>query len=950
MGLQWEQGLRILSLFPPLQIFTLQWAPTFLAQSRSFCKKIEIGASFIPIPWIQKDGKGFGAFNAMGRHGPLLQMKGSERTRYLDGAFRVVKKTFAFAGALFIFLVVTKSAWALVYVEVEGSYLYFPKSEERIGSRLAEHLPDMLSFLSNWGLSIKPGFHIVLDEDLDLPEVEVHVTPHREIRIPLRAPGVLEDGYTEKDPWSYFLFKGLCLQAIYGIRSGIPGFLYRGFGEIMSPNVIIPPWLEDGICNLLYAHYGQREIQDPMEAAVFQTSPPPDLEIISNHPQIWPGHNGYRIYGKPFLSWLYQEYGWNKIFEFLEVHGEGIIPIEVDFKAREVFGKTGIALWDDFQKAYGRKPRGPEGLLITGYWGKPFVYWNRSGVYPGKTQVRRRGRYGAAELDGTLWVSQYEGGASRIYKYTKGTALPVGMKHVWDPAPGGVAVTRKGSVPHLILFPDDGKGGFRRSRKSDLTQATWVKGPTGVIQMSGPVQNDQGRIAVAANLEGNWDIWIYDGQWRRLTKTPSIELDPWWENGTLVYASNLSGRFQIHGAGCAQITHAEHVALLPRQGTYLDLHEKGWRLETYQIDRAASTPQGEPIDRDHDTTGETPDLETKPYTPLKSIWPNYIRPDAFAAVTDFQIGLATKGRDVTGKYLLDGGLRYSFDTDFFALRAALQVLDLGFQFTRYPLSYDTNLVQQVDEARNEVKVFWRLFETEDAMRTEAPRMAEGIRFYEGLELSANWRNYEPLEGEGETEDETWASLVFTKRFGIFRGWGNFEVFSEDRQALSGGFRLLFGDKVFTLIHMMGGRTWGDPVLGHNTFRIGGNVPEGYFTRRPSRLFPLRGFDSNLLEASKAATAGIEVFWPLANLQAGYETFPLFLHRLRLGTFIDAGIAGESLSREDIFVGAGVELVTSMEIAWGNFSELRIGVAWPLRQPDYLDEDGPVFVFQLGRPL
>jgi hypothetical protein len=40
----------------------------------------------------------------------------------------------------------------------------------------------------------------------------------------------------------------------------------------------------------------------------------------------------------------------------------------------------------------------------------------------------------------------------------------------------------------------------------------------------------------------------------------------------------------------------------------------------------------------------------------------------------------------------------------------------------------------------------------------------------------------------------------------------------------------------------------------------------------------------------------------------------------------------------------------MEIAWGNFSALRIGIAWPVVQPDYLDEDGPVFVFQLGRPL
>ncbi len=147
-----------------------------------------------------------------------------------------------------------------------------------------------------------------------------------------------------------------------------------------------------------------------------------------------------------------------------------------------------------------------------------------------------------------------------------------------------------------------------------------------------------------------------------------------------------------------------------------------------------------------------------------------------------------------------------------------------------------------------------------------------------------------------------------------------------------------------------GIPWGDLVPGHNTYRIGGNVIEGYFTQRPTRLFPLRGFDSNLLEDGTAATGSLEIFWPLANLQKGYKTFPLFLHRLQLGTFIDAGFVGDQPSQEDLLCGAGLELVTSFEIAWGYLSAFRIGVAWPVKQPDLLDQEGPVFLIQLGRPL
>jgi hypothetical protein len=72
--------------------------------------------------------------------------------------------------------------------------------------------------------------------------------------------------------------------------------------------------------------------------------------------------------------------------------------------------------------------------------------------------------------------------------------------------------------------------------------------------------------------------------------------------------------------------------------------------------------------------------------------------------------------------------------------------------------------------------------------------------------------------------------------------------------------------------------------------------------------------------------------------------------MMVGTFVDAGMAADPFTAADILVGGGVELVTSLEIAWGNFSSFRIGVAWPLRQPEDLDQQGPVFLIQLGKPL
>jgi len=348
--------------------------------------------------------------------------------------------------AAIILLTLTTTAPALVYVEKKGVLFYFPENETEIAAALTEKMPEFISFLAQKGLAINHPLHVILDDKLDEPQVKVHVIPHREIRIPLRAPGVLEDGYTRENPWAYFLFKGLCLQGIYGIRSGIPGVLHKGFGDIVSPNVIIPPWVEDGICGLLYAKYRGIEIQDPLEAAVFHASPPPDLDIISHHPQIWPGYHGYRIYGKPFIHWLNREYGWSKILEFLQLHGRGIVPFEIDLKAIKVFGKTGAALWSDFQKAYTREIPAGQGLLITGTGA------SRSSTGTGPVCTRARFRFanaaGTAMLNRmapcgfrntTKWLGSTSIQRARLYPWTSnrsgirdrdGLPLPV-----WGTAP-----------------------------------------------------------------------------------------------------------------------------------------------------------------------------------------------------------------------------------------------------------------------------------------------------------------------------------------------------------------------------------------------------------------------------------------------------------------------------------------------------------------------------------
>ncbi len=851
--------------------------------------------------------------------------------------------------AVALFLLST-NAPALQMVKKAGIYVYFPSQEAELVARFTEPLPDMLAFLSEKGLPVQPPLHVILDDRLDAPEVKDRVIPHKEVRIPIRAPGVLEDGFTESDPWAYFLFKGLCLQGIYGLRSGIPGVLHKGFGEIISPNRVLPPWVDDGICSLLYSLYREKPLQDPVSASIFALAPVPDLDVISHHPQVWPGYYAHRIYGRPFVQSLYREYGWSKIIEFLRLHGRGIVPYEIDLKAGRVFGKSIAALWRDFQTRHPRRSGPDTGLLISGYWTSPPVFWNNAGVFPGRLRIGQRGRYGYVDASGTLWISEFDGN-SRIYRHGGKSDSAMELYPLWDPGPGRVAVGRQGHKSWIIIFPDDGYGGLRRARQAYTDAVEKIPAPDGVIQLSGPVRNERGQIAVAANTNGNWNIWMHDGQWHQLTESPSIELDPWWEGDTLVWASNSSGRFQIHQADNTPITKSSHAAMLPRNGKYLELTANGWQISGYEF---ALPPVPEQRDVSEEVGAEVktpPAIAPEAYDPFKSLWPNYVKPDIFAGISDFQLGLETGGRDVSGDYEFDAGIRYSFDNDFVALQALLQRKTVGTRYARYPFGFDNAQGVSVTEDRNDVALFWRPLDARTEEHQEILKATTGADLaIDEIDLSINYRRFEAENGGAPADDEAWIGFAVGKSIGSLRTWGNVEIFSENRQFLSGGISFSFGKRLVTTFKLRGGKSWGEPIVGRDTFRLGGDVIEGGFTRRPTRLFPVRGFDSSVIEGSSAIAASTEVAWPLANLQFGYQALPLFLHRMQLGAFLDAGLANKEGESDDALVGGGFELVTSLEAGWGGVSTFHIGVAWPLEHPSNVDQGGPVIVFQLGLPL
>ncbi len=842
-------------------------------------------------------------------------------------------KRWIFLTTVLFFLCGVNTASGLKVIEKDPFYIYFPDNSEQLAARIASYCAPMATFLQEKGLAVDKPLHIILDAELDRPKEITVLIPHRQIRLPLRPPGVLEDGYSEADPWRYYLFKGLCAHGIYSERSGLPGGAYRIFGEVMSPNLILPDWVIDGIGHLLYEQFSLRRVSDPMADAIFQASAIPEMDKVSNHPEIWPGRFSYRIFGRPFLRWLEERQGWDQILNFLQLHGRGIIPIEIDIKASRAFGQSWNLLWRYFQAEHISAPHGIKGLPMLGYWESPFIYWNEIGIHPGIQATAARSRYGYVDGQGWLWLSEFtRDGTSKIKIYRHGILQTAVRDHVWDPGQGSVAVTRNGQDTKLIVFGQRSVSGFFDDIIEEIPIQHEIPAPPGTLQMSGPVMDENGRIAVSAGTAGNWDIWLFDEDWQRLTHGPSVEMDPWWIDNSLVFVSNATGRFQIHDAQMRPMTQAPTAVTMPRSKSYLQLDAKGWQRYPIATEAIPPLPMigAQPIQlpaQDRSTTEEA-----QQYSAWKSISPNHLLPDIFFDTDDFQFGLATQGLDVSEAYAWDAGFRYSTNSEDFTWRLGYKAKELSARVTRYPFSYTTLRLTNVDEKRIEVKASW------------SPEKLKAFS------LSANWRDYVPNENDDLERQEWWANVGWIDTMGRIRTSANLDIFTEGSQSLYGEVRYWFGETINTILRLQGGKTWGELNPGHNTFRIGGISGEGFFTQRATRLFPLRGFDSNILDAGQAASASVDVRWPLAKLQTGYKTLPLFLHNINIGTFVDAGFASDRPDYDEVLISAGIEFNTGMELAWGIMSNFNIGLAWPLKQPEGLDEEGPVLLIQIGRPL
>ncbi|MCX8103999.1 MAG: hypothetical protein N3E42_06195, partial [Candidatus Bipolaricaulota bacterium] len=134
------------------------------------------------------------------------------------------------------------------------------------------------------------------------------------------------------------------------------------------------------------------------------------------------------------------------------------------------------------------------------------------------------------------------------------------------------------------------------------------------------------------------------------------------------------------------------------------------------------------------------------------------------------------------------------------------------------------------------------------------------------------------------------------------------------------FRLPFVETHTLSLRFTGG--WSDAEKAEDGFSLGGHTGE----------FALRGFAEKAQQGKQALITTIEYRFPLATIERALGYWPVFFDDVRGGVFVEAGVAGETLSIDSLKLSFGAEISLSLTTGYFLNWALRVGIAQGLGEP------------------
>ena len=217
--------------------------------------------------------------------------------------------------------------------------------------------------LTKWlGYSPKGVTEVVMLDSIDASNGGATPLPYNQFYIYMPVP--TESAIMDHNPWIEMVFTHeyihiLQLDMVYGAPNAIRGIFGRMqniFTWAVFPQIFAPSWVTEGIATYGESDnpYGYGRLNNANYAAQMRMEV--DRGLYSLTEVSYEGYTGSRwpygliyLYGAYFFEFIEKKYDKSKVIYYQQVYADNIIPWRMDNRAHQVFGKSGKAVWKEFE-------------------------------------------------------------------------------------------------------------------------------------------------------------------------------------------------------------------------------------------------------------------------------------------------------------------------------------------------------------------------------------------------------------------------------------------------------------------------------------------------------------------------------------------------------------------------------------------------------------------------
>jgi Tol biopolymer transport system component len=888
--------------------------------------------------------------------------------------------------------------------------IHYHQGEESLALRLAKMAEEVATTVGRTLGAATGRVQVILVDQHDLSNGWASPLPYNTIEISVAGPPA-ESEIGNTDDWLRLVFTHEYVHVVHLSRGqGWIGGLRRVFGRmpLLYPNLFQPIWQIEGIATWQESaqtgrgrvHAGDFRLLLDRAAAADRFDP---LDRASSRLVDWPSGTTPYLYGGFFHQFLAEKYGEASLRRLTD-ETAGRLPYFGSPAFRKVFGKPLSRLWAEFEASLQRDGAAAaaeaERLTHHGFY-----------VTAPRFLDDGRVLYSLADPHGfpSLMELTVATGRSRQVtdRYLGDRVAPAGPEVVFDQ----IEIARNVGLRSDLYAVDLGSGRTRRLThgaragspdvSADLTRIVFTiqradrrelatatlaaagAGPAATLASAADVDfgsprwsPDGTRIAAERRTRGASQIVVVDaasGAIAVVVPSGRNAAPVWAPDGSTIFfaAASESEPFRIHAvaAGGGPIrklegtgSSAQSPAVSPdgRSLVFVGYTADGYDLFRLPLSAARwipVPPAAVPPETAIDSAAEP--LVSRDYSPLPTILPRFWTPTFESDEGELVVGAATGSIDALGRHAYGGEagwstsrarpdwqLAYAYDRwrpTFYALVSDDTDPQSGGE--RRTLEADAGVLLITRRVRWSWATMAELHTSRETFACGADQMcfapAQRIRrnaVRSGLSLSsARMFGYSISAEEGGSASATLESAhsptfdgssmsatIDARRY--FRVWPHHAAIAV-RGAAAGA--------------------WGDVPV-RRVFSAAGSDPQsGGFRFGSDAVGLIRGLDEDRLFGHRAAVVNVDYRVPIAYVERGVGTLPIFLKAIHAAAFVDAGNAWtERFRSRDVRYSLGGEL--SFDTVVGYFAPITVSVGGAWLSSPVREERGFASFVRVGR--